>query len=167
MSEQDWQLVQNKKTKSNKQVQEIAKPFDPIISRQKETQAKLNAIKQESKQIKYNESTNSNQDWNTIMIGKSQPKQKVSQLQKIPSAIKETEPGSVVKIKKVSKLMAKAIVDARIVKQWTQIQLAHNSNIDVKTIGEIENATSVYDSNIFNKITKALGIKIERNYDLV
>lgn len=63
--------------------------------------------------------------------------------------------------------MAKLIVNARLAKQWTQIQLAHNSAVDTKTIGEIERGGCVYNANVFNKLCKTLGVNIERNIDLV
>lgn len=160
----DWQTVTNKKIKVEP-IQKVG--FDPIIARQKETQAKLDADKLASKQIKYDGPKDPNQDWNYITISKSKPKPKISHPKGIPTSIKETEEGGIVKTKKVSKSMAQNVINARIAKQWSQVQLAHNSAVDIKTIGEIERSGCVYDSNIFNKICKALSINIERNYDLV
>lgn len=165
MSEQGWQTVSNNKKQKVIKVQE--KSFDPIIARQKETRAKLDSDKQESIKIKYDGPRDLNQDWNYISIGKSKTKQPVSLPSGTPTSFKETEEGGIVKIKKVSKAMSKAVTDARIAKKWTQVQLAHNSTVDSKIIGEIERGGSVYDSNVFNKITKALGVRIERNYDLL
>jgi DNA-binding XRE family transcriptional regulator len=166
MSEQGWQTVSNKKTKKA-QSNVNTNSFDPIIGRQREAQLKLEAEQIASKQIKYDGPKDPNQDWNYVSMSREKPKQKISHPQGKPSSIKETEEGCIVKIKKVSKSMAQAVINARIAKQWTQIQLAHNSAIDTKTIGEIERGGAVYDSNVFNKICKALGINIERNYDLV
>lgn len=189
MTEQDWQVVSNKKTKQNKisTEQNISTPpktyglssklviqtntsneFDPIIARQREAQAKLDAEKQASKQIKYGEQKDptANWDYTTLSKTKSKNKTKVSQLQREASAIKENADGDI-KIKKVSKSMAKAIMDARLAKQWTQVQLAHNSAVDTKTIGEIERSGCVYNANIFNKLCKTLGVNVERNFDLI
>jgi len=164
MSDIDWQPVTNKKIK----IKSTLEPsFDPIIARQRETQLKLEAEKKESNQIKYDGPKDLNQDWNYITISKSKPKQKISHPKGIPSSIKETEKGGIVKIKKVSKSMTQNVINARIAKQWSQVQLAHNSAVDIKIIGEIEKSGCIYDSNIFNKICKALCINIERNYDLV
>lgn len=166
MSGQGWQTVSNIKNKQKiNRVQE--KSFDPIIARQRDTQAKLEADKKEAMKIKHDGPKDPNQDWNYVTLSKTKPKQKVSLPQGTPTSFKETEEGGIVKIKKVSKAMGKAVTDARIAKQWTQVQLAHNSTVDTKTINEIERGGGVYDSNIFNKISKALGVKIERNYDLV
>lgn len=165
MSKQGWTKV-DKNNKNNKNNKEKPLQFDPIISRQKEALAKLEALKQESKQIKYDEPKDPNQDWNYITISKTKPKQKVSTIQSKPSAIKENEEG-IIKIKKVSKVMSKAVIDGRVAKKMTQIQLANSSTLDVKTISEIERGGCIYDANAFNKISKALGIKIERSYDMV
>lgn len=185
--QEDWQVVSNKKTKQNKisQVQNISTPpktyglsskvviqtntsnsFDPIIARQREGRAKLDAEKQQSKQIKYGEQKDPTANWESTILTKSKPKVKISQPQKGASAIKENPDGDV-KIKKVSKSMAKAIIDSRLAKQWTQIQLAHNSAVDTKTIGEIERGGCVYNANVFNKLCKTLGVNVERNFDLI
>lgn len=168
MSKQEgWQVVSNKKNKSfksNKIQPEKTISHDPIISRRMEMQAKLDLAKQESKQIKYGEQKDSSQDWNYVSLSKSKPKPKTIIPQKVASSVKETSDDDI-KIKKVSKAMAKAVTNARIAKQWTQVQLAHNSTIDVKTINEIEKGGCVYDANVFNKLSKILGVKIERNCD--
>ena len=166
MSEpKNWKVI-TKKNKPNTIIPIINNSYDPIIVRQRELQTKLEAEKQESKQIKYGDQKNPDQDWNYITLNKTKPKQKVSLLQREASAIKENVNGDI-KIKKVSKSMAKAIVNARLAKQWTQIQLAHNSAVDTKTIGEIERSGCVYNANVFNKLCKTLGVNIERNIDLV
>ena len=163
--EQKWQTVVNKK--KNKIISPSLLPYDPIISRQKETFEKNELEKLEKSEIKYNPQINHDQDWNYISIGKILPKQKKVQPQYVASAIKQTNDDDIIKIKKVSKNMAKNIIDARIARKWTQIQLAHNSAIDVKTINEIEKGGCVYDANIFNKLCKTLCVNIDRNYDLV
>lgn len=167
MSNQEkWEVVTNKKNKdSKKNIPTHINLNDPIISRQKEAITKFENEKISSKQIKYGEQQNPEQDWNYIKFNKPQIKPKIFHPQHIASSIKETGDGDI-KIKKVSKLMAKAIVDARISKQWTQVQLARNSALDTKTIIEIERGGCVYNANVFNKLCKSLGIKIERNFDL-
>lgn len=167
MSNQEgWQVVSNKK--SNKKVISVQTNSvqDPIIARQREAQAKLDAEKLASKQIKYGEQKDPDANWGYTTLTKTKPKPKVSQPQREASAIKENADGDV-KIKKVSKSMAKAIVDARLAKQLTQVQLAHNSAVDTKTIGEIERGGCVYNANVFNKLCKTLGVNVERNVDLV
>ena len=178
-NQEDWKVVSNKKTKLNNIDQKadnlivlqnnIIKTNDPIISRQKEVEAKVAADKQEFKQIKYEEQKDPTQDWNYITLNKSKPKSKIFQPQReitVSKEITNCNGDTDIKIKKVSKIMAKAVIDARVAKKWTQIQLAHNSSIDIKTISEIERCGN-YDANIFNKLCKTLGIQIERNYDLV
>jgi DNA-binding XRE family transcriptional regulator len=168
MSGQDWQTVSNKK-KDVKPIQE--QKFDPIIARKNETQSKLEADKIASKQIKYDGPKDPNQDWNYITLTKpksqSQSQSQSQFQQKAPTPIKENEDDGTIKIKKVSKTMGLNVTNARVAKKWSQIQLAHNAAVDSKTISEIERGGSIYDSNVFNKISKALGVKIERNYDLV
>ena len=165
MSEQNWKTIINKNEKKLK-VPEPVK-FDPIPARQRET---LNVIKEQenaNKQVKYSTQTNTNQDWTTVTLNKIQVKPKITQTQNIPSAIKLDESDNVVKIKCVSSQMARAIIDARISKKWSQVQLAHNSCVDIKTINEIEKSGCIYNSDVFNKVSKALGIKIDRNCDFV
>jgi len=164
MSEQGWQTVTNKKQKKEK-VPEPVK-FDPIPSRQRELLAQTKAQEDAKKQIHYPDQVNSGQDWKTVTLGKTQPKPKPIFVQKPASVVKLNETDEVTKIKRVSAQMAKAVVDARIAKKWSQVQLAHNSCVDSKTINEIEKPGTTYNADIFNKVSKALGVKIERNYDL-
>jgi ribosome-binding protein aMBF1 (putative translation factor) len=157
---QGWQTVSYKKTEKKEPV----KNFDPIIARQKEQNSKEQADKLAKNQIKYSETKFEHQQWEpTIISNSNKPKPKTNQTQREPSAIKLNESGDIVKVKKVSPQMARGIVDARIAKKWTQIQLAHNSAIDVKSIGEIERGGCIYDANVFNKLCNTLGVKIERN----
>lgn len=165
-SQEGWQVVSNTKYNAKKVIPaQTSIIHDPIIARQREALAKLEADKLASKQIKYGEQKDPNANWQYTTLSKTKPKPKVSQPQREATAIKENLDGDV-KIKKVSKSMAKAIMDARLAKQWTQVQLAHNSAIDTKTIGEIERGGCVYNANVFNKLCKTLGINVERNVDL-
>jgi len=168
MAEQEgWQVVSNKKIKSNVVIPVKTNSIqDPIIARQREIQTKLDAEKQASKQIKYGEQKDPTANWEYTTLSNTKPKPKVSLPQREASAIKENSDGKI-KIKKVSKTMAKTIVDARLAKQWTQVQLAHNSAVDTKIIGEIERSGGVYNANTFNKLCKTLEINVKRNVDLV
>jgi ribosome-binding protein aMBF1 (putative translation factor) len=160
MSDQGWQTVTYNKPKKAK---EEAK-FDPIPARQREAQAKIDAENSAKKQIKLSTQADPNQDWNYITISKNKPKPKVVLAQRETSAVKTNQDGDIVQVKKVSPQMARAIIDARIAKKWNQVELARNSAIDVKTIGDIERGGCLYDANVFNKLCKTLGIQIERNY---
>lgn len=164
MSQQGWQTVTYNKSKNVKQEEPVK--FDPIPARQREAQAKINAENAAKKQIKLPTQSNVDQDWNTITFKKPQQKTKVSLPQREPSAIKTNESGDIVQTKRVSSQMAKSIIDARIAKKWTQVQLAHNSAVDIKTISEVEKGGGLYDANVFNKLCKTLGVTIERNYVL-
>jgi ribosome-binding protein aMBF1 (putative translation factor) len=144
MSGQIWHVV-NKKKKSNHIIPEI-NSFDTIISRQKEKELKNYNDKQTYNQKKYDEPKDFNQDWVYIPLNKIKLKSKTILPQKESSSIKESDDGNI-KIKKVSSQMSQTVINA---KKWNQIQLAKNSNIDVKIIREIERSGSVYDSNIFN-----------------
>ena len=167
MSEQGWQIVTNKKQQKEQKEKNVKLPdFDPIPARQRENLNKLKEQEDAKKQIKYLDHVNNNQDWKTLTLTKTQIKPKQTFIQKPTSAIKIDDTNDVVKIKRVSVQMAKAIIDARIAKKWSQIQLAHNACVDIKTINEIEKTGTVYNADVFNKVAKALGVKIERNYDL-
>lgn len=159
MSQQGWQTVTYNKPKKAK---EEAK-FDPIPARQREAQAKIDAENAAKKQIQVSAQVDPNQDWKTITFTKPQAKAKVVLPQREASAVKTNESGDIVQVKKVSPQMAKSIMDARVAKKWTQIQLAHNSAMDVKTISEVERGGGLYDANVFNKLCKTLGVTIERN----
>ena len=162
MANQGWQTITSNKTKKNNQDEPVN--FDPIPARQREAQAKIAAALAAKKEMNLPIQSNPNQDWNNVTISKPQQKQKVSLPQREASAIKINESGDIIQIKKVSPQMARAVIDARIAKKWTQVQLSHNSTIDVKTISEIEKGKGLYDANVFNKLCKTFGITIERNY---
>lgn len=167
MEQEGWQIVSNKKQQKIK--------FDPIpnIKQQTNTSTQNNSNLSNSAyplpNINLTNSTNSShQDWNTITISKTQskPKNPHTHIQNQSSSIKLDDSGEVVKIKRVSSQMSKAIIDARIAKKWSQVQLAQNACIDLKSLSEIERGGCVYDSNLFNKIAKTLGVKIDRNVDI-
>lgn len=164
MSQQGWQTITyNKPKKEKNEKKNDVVRFDPIPSRQREVQTKINADNLTKKQIQIPTQSNPNQDWNTITFTKPKPKQKIDLPQREQSAVKTNQSGDIVQVKKISSQMAKAIIDARVVKKWNQVQLAHNSAIDVKTISEVERGGGLYDANVFNKLCKTLGIVVERN----
>lgn len=164
--EQGWQTVVNKKQKPKESKAVEPVKFEPIMAKQREAKAKADSIALTNKQIKYNDPINKEQDWNNITLTKPKPKPKSTQQQRQASSIKLNEDGEVVQLKKVSPQMSRSIIDGRLAKKWTQIQLAHNSAVDIKTISEIERGGCVYDANVFNKICKAMGITVERNFIL-
>ena len=166
MSQEIWQTIVGQKQKQNKVKPVEPVKFDPIPGRQAKIHADQQAQQQACQQAQQINS-NPNQDWNTIVLEKTKPKQKIVIPQRQASSIKINESDDTIQIKKVSNQMARAVIDARCSKKWSQVQLAHNSNIDIKTINEIERGGSVYDANVFNKLCKALGTTIERNYDLI
>lgn len=159
MTEQGWQTISYNKPKKPKEETK----YSPIPAIQRESQAKINAENVAKKQIKVSGQLDPNQDWKYITINKNKPKPKVVLPQREASAVKTNESGDIVQVKKVSLQMAKSIVDARMSKKWTQVQLAHKSAIDVKIIGEVERGGGFYDPNVFNKLCKTLGIQVERN----
>ena len=163
MSDQGWHTVTNNKPKKVNTKQEESIKFDPIPARQREAQAKINAENEKKKQIQVQTQLDPNQDWKPVTFTKPQQKPKVVLSQREASSIKINESGDIVQVKKVSQQMARSIIDARIAKQLTQVQLAHLSAVDVKTISEVERGGALYDANVFNKLCKTLGIMIERN----
>ena len=164
--EQGWQTVVNKKQKQKESKPSEPTKFEPIMAKRQEAKERADSIAAANKQIKYNDPVNKDQDWNQITLTKTKPKPKVVQQQRQASSIKLNEDGEVIQLKKVSPQMSRGIIDGRMGKKWTQIQLAHNSAVDVKTISEIERGGCIYDPNVFNKLCKALGITIERNFIL-
>ena len=162
MADQGWQTITHNKPKKVSNKQEVNK-FDPIPARQREAQTKINSENEAKKQIKLPSQKDPNQDWNYITISKNKPKSKVILPQREASAIKTNESGDIIQVKKVSPQMAKSIVDARIAKQWTKIQLAHSSALDIKTISEVERGGGLYNASVFNKLCKILNVKIDRN----
>jgi len=137
MSEGGWQLVVNKKKNKNN-----------------------NTI---PNKIKPNEKSNEDLKYNTL----NKNIKKTPSVQKIANSIKLDESENIIKIKKISPQMSQMIIANRILKKWTQIELAKNSNLDVKIICEIEKGNCIYNSQDINKISKALGIKIDRNIIIV
>ena len=114
------------------------------------------------------------QDWTTVVLKKksdkknNQSNQNNQNNQSNQNNFKKQDNDDKIQIKKVSKQnMARQIVDGRVAKKMTQLNLAQQSCIDIKMIKEIENASCVYNSDHINKISKVLGIKIERKLNII
>jgi ribosome-binding protein aMBF1 (putative translation factor) len=109
------------------------------------------------------------QDWKTVVISnpnikkKNQPVAIVERKESKQNAIKMNEEGDIIGVKKVSKEMANELTKARISKNLTQVQLAKQCNLDTKVINENEKGGCLYNAQIWNKLCKELGVKIERN----
>ena len=104
------------------------------------------------------------QDWKPIILKDKIEvinKEIIAKPKNMQNKIKEDSEGNIL-IKKVSKEMAQQVVQGRIAKKMSQIDLAKDCNIDTKILGEIEKGNCVYNADHFNKICKSLGIKIER-----
>lgn len=108
------------------------------------------------------------QDWEPRVLRKpvkTQAQVQHSHTSNAPSTIKTTydeEGNEVFKLKTVSNKMAQFIIKARVEKGLKQIDLAKQSNVDAKTISEIERGGGVYDAGQINKIARALGVTIPR-----
>ncbi len=109
------------------------------------------------------------QDWKQIVLSnpnlkkKNQPVKIVNRADTKQVFTKTDAEGEVVGVKKVSSQMAHELVQARNAASLTQVQLAKKCNLDTKTISENERGGNVYNAQIWNKICKELGVKIERN----
>jgi putative transcription factor len=110
------------------------------------------------------------QDWTTVVLKKKSDK-KINQNnqnnQSNQNNFKKQDNDDKIQIKKVSKQMARQIIDGRVAKKMTQLNLAQQSCIDIKMIKEIENTSCVYNSDHINKISKVLGIKIDRKLNII
>ena len=62
----------------------------------------------------------------------------------------------------ISKIQARMIIDARIVKKWKQKDLARNINESVKVINDYECCKAIPDNKILNKLDKILNIKLRK-----
>lgn len=105
------------------------------------------------------------QDWKAIILkDKKEPviKDIISKPVIKQNNVKEDTEGNIF-VKKVSKEMSQQVIQGRVSKKMSQLNLANACNLDVKIISEIERGTCVYNAENFNKICKTLGIKIERN----
>ena len=111
---------------------------------------------------------NKNQDWEPVILNKNKPtgeKNIVEKKEKEQNVIKTDDLGNAIGLKKITKEMSKCIIEARISKKITQDQLAQLCCLDKKIINDIEKGDYVYNANNINKISRVLGIKIERNFE--
>jgi ribosome-binding protein aMBF1 (putative translation factor) len=61
--------------------------------------------------------------------------------------------------------METELIQARIAKKLTQIELAKLCNLESKVVRENERIGCIYNAQVWNKLCKELGVKIERNVD--
>jgi ribosome-binding protein aMBF1 (putative translation factor) len=80
----------------------------------------------------------------------------------VSAAILKADPGDIVKPLMVSKEIGRQITDVRVAKKLTRKQLASACSLQESIIASFENATAVWDSNIAQKIGRALGIIIKK-----
>ena len=108
-----------------------------------------------------------NQDWTPVVFKKSSKETK-SDAQKIihtqPKIHLDENGQEVVKLKLVSKEMARAVIDARTTQKLSQKELGVKCNLDSKIINEIERSGCIYNADHLNKIARALGVKIPRDF---
>ncbi len=108
-----------------------------------------------------------NQDWTPVVFKKSSKETKADGPKVIHTQAKITldEDGQeVVKIKLVSKEMARVVIDARTALKLSQKELGVKCNLDSKIINEVERSGCVYNADHLNKIARALGVKIPRDF---
>ncbi len=111
------------------------------------------------------------QNWTPVIltnpnkVKKNQPTTIVDRKDSKQNTIKTNEEGDVVGVKKVSKAMANELVKARTSKNLTQVQLAKQCNLESKVVSENERGGCLYNAQVWNKLCKELGVKIERNVD--
>ena len=67
-----------------------------------------------------------------------------------------------IKYELVSHVCAAAVQAARLVKDWSQAELAKKVNEKTGEIIDLENGSSRYNADLINRIEKALGVKIPR-----
>jgi ribosome-binding protein aMBF1 (putative translation factor) len=95
------------------------------------------------------------QDWEPVVLRKSDPKQVTK---KPVDNIKIDNEDEVGKIIKVDSEFSKQIIQARLAKKLNQIQLAKALSLDVSVIKEYENGTAKHNGMIVSQIKKYLGI---------
>jgi ribosome-binding protein aMBF1 (putative translation factor) len=108
-----------------------------------------------------------NQDWTPVIFKKSSKETKADGPKVIHTQAKITldqDGQEVVKLKLVSKEMARVVIDARTAQKLSQKELGVKCNLDSKIINEIERSGCVYNADHLNKIARALGVKIPRDF---
>jgi len=106
------------------------------------------------------------QDWEPRVLRKdtksTEHKTTVSRPASVAKVSYDEEGNEVIKLKTVSHEMAQFIIKARNEKGLKQIDLAKQSNLDSKTVSDIERGGCVYNATHVNKIAKVLGVNIPR-----
>jgi ribosome-binding protein aMBF1 (putative translation factor) len=105
------------------------------------------------------------QDFVPLVLKKPQEITNKTHISRPTSSVKvsyDTEGNEVTTIKTVSRSMAQFVSKSRIEKGMTQSDLGKKSNLDTKTISEIERGGCPYNAGHINKIAKALGVNIPR-----
>jgi len=96
---------------------------------------------------------------------KKKEEQKKPKFTQIPSVAKisfDKDGIEQITLKHISHQMSQCIIDARLKKGMKQIDLANKTNLDQKTISEIERGKCLYNPTQINRIAKALGVNIPR-----
>lgn len=111
------------------------------------------------------------QDWETVIINKSKPKQNVTVEKKTTQATITSSQKPAWKIEKmvdsdegkpinlISSDTAKAIIGGRVAAKLTQKQLAQQLNISEKEIKDIESGKAVENKLLISKIKRRLHIE--------
>lgn len=108
-----------------------------------------------------------NQDWTPVVFKKSSKETKADVPKVIhnqPKITLDEDGQEVVKLKLVTKEMAKVVVESRTALKLSQKELGVKCNLDSKIINEIERSGCVYNADHLNKIARALGVKIPRDF---
>jgi ribosome-binding protein aMBF1 (putative translation factor) len=109
----------------------------------------------------------STQDWTPVVFKKSSKETKSDAPKVIhtqPKISLDEDGQEVVKLKLVTKEMSRAVIDARTSQKLSQKELGVKCNLDSKIINEIERGGCVYNADHLNKIARALGVKIPRDF---
>ena len=108
-----------------------------------------------------------NQDWTPVVFKKSSKETKNDTPKVVhtqPKIHLDEDGQEVVKLKLVTKEMAKVVVEARTAQKLSQKELGVKCNLDSKIINEIERSGCVYNADHLNKIARALSVKIPRDF---
>ena len=99
---------------------------------------------------------NCRQDWEPVVFKKPTPKKQP--IYSSPKPLGEEEKGNVDKLRIISSELAKTIIEGRLNKKMTQVQLAKQCNMQLHTIQQIESGKANYVPNEIQIIARILGI---------
>lgn len=105
------------------------------------------------------------QDWEVITLKPKKPKVETTQVARTQQAskpVKTDENDEVISVKKVTMAMAQIVIQSRVAKKMTQVDLGKACCLESKIINEIERGNCIYNAEHINKISKVLGVKIPR-----